>query len=80
MRTHVSAKGQVVIPKVVRETLALKQGDELDVSLDGTRIVLERTPRERRDWRRWEGILAGTSVLEDLMHEHREELEREGLL
>lgn len=79
MRTHVSAKGQVVIPKVVRETLALEQGDELVVSLDGERIVLEKAPREPRDWRRWEGRFAGLPLIEDLLEEHRREVERESL-
>jgi AbrB family looped-hinge helix DNA binding protein len=79
MRTHVSAKGQVVIPKLVREALALAQGDELDVWLDGERIILERAPRERKDWRRWEGRFAGLPLTEDLLDEHRRELERASL-
>jgi AbrB family looped-hinge helix DNA binding protein len=79
MRTHVSAKGQVVIPKAVRETMALQQGDELEVSLDGERIVLERAPKEPRDWRRWEGRFAALPLIEDLLEEHRREVEHESL-
>ncbi|MBI4700915.1 MAG: AbrB/MazE/SpoVT family DNA-binding domain-containing protein [Deltaproteobacteria bacterium] len=75
----VSSKGQVVIPRDVRAKLGLRQGDRLEVSLDGELIVLRRIDREpdRRDWRRWEGVLAGTTALQDHLAEHREEVERD---
>ena len=41
MKTKVSSKGQVVIPKEVRDRLGIKPGTILDVKVEGRRIVLE---------------------------------------
>ena len=82
MRTTVVGEGQVTIPAPLREALHINAGDELDVALDGERIVLSRAAHrgEVRDWRRWEGILEGSKAVEEHLREHREEIEREGLL
>ena len=43
-RTRISSKGQVVIPKAIRDALHLKAGETLEVSRDGRRIILETSP------------------------------------
>lgn len=40
MRTKVSEKGQITVPKAVRERLGIRPGDELDVVDEGGKIVL----------------------------------------
>jgi AbrB family looped-hinge helix DNA binding protein len=47
--TRISSRGQVVIPKAIRDALHLKTGEALEVRLQGRRIVLEtpEAPRER---------------------------------
>ena len=47
METKISTKGQVVLPRPVRERLGLRPGDTLDVRTDGDAIVL-RPRRGRR--------------------------------
>jgi antitoxin PrlF len=41
---RVSSKGQVTIPKAVRDALGLHEGDALVFRLEGQRAVLARTP------------------------------------
>ena len=40
----VTSKGQVTIPKAVRDALGIKAGDELIFRVEGNRAVLARTP------------------------------------
>ncbi|GAC1532619.1 MAG: hypothetical protein NVS3B12_10700 [Acidimicrobiales bacterium] len=40
----VTSKGQVTVPKAVREALGLEEGDELVFRVEGKRAVLARTP------------------------------------
>lgn len=46
MRTKVSEKGQITVPKAVRERLGIRPGDELDVLEEGGRIVLSKAEPE----------------------------------
>jgi antitoxin PrlF len=39
-----TSKGQVTIPKVVRDALALEEGDEVVFRVEGNRAVLAKTP------------------------------------
>lgn len=40
----VTSKGQVTVPKAVRDALGLKDGDEIVFRVEGNRAVLARTP------------------------------------
>lgn len=40
----VTSKGQVTVPKAVRDALGLKEGDEVIFRVEGNRAVLARTP------------------------------------
>ena len=41
---RVTSKGQVTVPKAVRDALGIKEGDEVVFRVEGTRAVLARTP------------------------------------
>ena len=40
----VTSKGQVTVPKAVREALGIEEGDNVVFRVDGNRAVLARTP------------------------------------
>lgn len=39
-----TSKGQITVPKAVRDALGLKEGDEVVFRVEGSRAVLARTP------------------------------------
>ena len=41
---RVTSKGQITVPKAVRDALGLETGDEVVFRVDGNRAVLARTP------------------------------------
>jgi antitoxin PrlF len=41
---RVTSKGQVTVPKAVRDALGIKQGDEVVFRVEGNRAILARTP------------------------------------
>jgi antitoxin PrlF len=41
---RVTSKGQVTVPKAVRDALGIEQGDEVVFRVEGNRAVLARTP------------------------------------
>ncbi|MGB9663085.1 MAG: AbrB/MazE/SpoVT family DNA-binding domain-containing protein [Moorellaceae bacterium] len=78
MITRLSSKGQIVLPKNIREQLALKEGAELKVEVIKGKIVLEPVvDKMEPGWRRWKGILKGSKVLEEHLAEHAIEVEQE---
>jgi antitoxin PrlF len=40
----VSSKGQITVPKAVRDALGIKEGDEVVFRVEGRHAVLARTP------------------------------------
>jgi AbrB family looped-hinge helix DNA binding protein len=41
---RVTSKGQITVPKAVRDALGIKQGDEVVFRVEGNRAILARTP------------------------------------
>jgi AbrB family looped-hinge helix DNA binding protein len=70
---RISAKGQVVIPKRVREQAGLHEGTLCAVEIRREGVLLRPT-RPASGWRRWEGVLAGTPALRDHLDDHRQEV------
>lgn len=75
-----SAKGQIVLPKAIREAMGLRKGDRLQLKLEGNCLILERgLPCYPREWRQWRGRLHGGQALDELLKEHAEEVDNERL-
>ncbi|MGD0805039.1 MAG: AbrB/MazE/SpoVT family DNA-binding domain-containing protein [Candidatus Bathyarchaeia archaeon] len=65
---RVSEKGQVVIPKRIRDKIGLETGDELTVNLVDQKIILRKRPKSYTDYMwglhgdAWRGVDAGEYV------------------
>lgn len=79
--TTLSSKGQVVIPRALRERWGLEAGATLDIEEIRDGLVLRvRKPSARqrgaRDWRAWRGAMKGTKLTNELLAERRREAKR----
>lgn len=80
--THkVGTKGQVVIPKAIRDEIGIKPGDEVTFEPSGSEVRVRRVeddPERRADEiRTLRGIWAGGAGTDELMQERRRERETE---
>lgn len=71
MTYKVGPKGQVVLPKALRDELGIRPGDEVNVRREDDTLVVRRARRESRLF----GALRGADV--DLIAELRSERQRE---
>lgn len=68
--THkVGPKGQVVIPKHMRDALGLRPGDEVDFALSDSGVLVE--PARHRP--ALKGALSGLELVEELERDRRAE-------
>jgi AbrB family looped-hinge helix DNA binding protein len=72
MTSRVGPKGQVVIPKALRDELGIVPGDEVAFSMVDDGVLVEPV-RGRPDLK---GTLEGSGLLEALESEHRDEVAR----
>ena len=74
----VSSKGQIVLPRNLRDALGLNEGARVNVTLEDDHIIIRRVESHaKQDWRRWRGCLKGTKALQEHIAEHAEEIEYE---
>jgi AbrB family looped-hinge helix DNA binding protein len=72
MKTHVSSRGQVVIPQEIRERLHLREGSELEVQVENDHLVL-RKAKTSAGWRTWQGRFKRVDLTKALEKERRAE-------
>ena len=72
MIVTLSSKGQLVIPKPLREALGLKKGTRFHVHLAADKIILE--PNVTSPIAALYGKYTGAELLTELETEHRQEL------
>jgi AbrB family looped-hinge helix DNA binding protein len=74
MTTTMGAKGQVVVPKAIRDEVGLQPGDPIEFELRDGEVVLSRGSREMRPLG---GRYAGTDLLTGLMEDHAREVAKD---
>ena len=79
--TTVSSKGQIVIPRHLREKHRLTSGVRLQITETGEGLVLSPIRRARAStrqsgWRALRGSAKGTDALKQHLEEHRREAKR----
>lgn len=67
MAQTIGPKGQVVVPKKIRDALGLKPGDSVVVHQHGNQVIIESTASQKA----LKGIFAGLNLLQDLEEEKR---------
>ena len=67
----VSSKGQIAIPKAVREKLNLDAGTELEIDVQGATLVMRRVVSKFPPWQTMRGMLKGGPSLTKALEEDR---------
>ncbi|MCG6880317.1 MAG: AbrB/MazE/SpoVT family DNA-binding domain-containing protein [Deltaproteobacteria bacterium] len=75
LTTRISSKGQIVIPKTIRDRLKISAGAFFNIRLENENIVL--TPEKATPIERLYNKFAGETILHELEKEHADEIARE---
>ena len=75
LKARLSSRGQLALPKEVRDQLSLGEGTCLTVRVEGDEVILRKAMTG--DWREWEGRFKGSNLLGDLARNRRKELARD---
>lgn len=77
-KATISAKGQISIPKTIRDRLNLKPGTQLALDVQGNQVVMRRLVPGFPDWRTMRGMFRGGADLqEELAKERAAELAKD---
>ena len=68
-----SSKGQIALPKLIREALNLSEGTRLTLDVRGSEIVLSREP----GWKKLRGLGSDPDLMAVFAEHRRAERERE---
>lgn len=80
MVTKLSSKGQLVIPKEIRQALNLEPGTEFEIEVVEGQIVLKPLVDKdevRRIVAEMRRLVDGVDLVDDIEAEHRREIERD---
>ena len=76
MKTHTNAKGQIVIPAILRRKYRIKEGTRIVITDNGDSIVLK--PITEEYLKKLQGSLKGAGALKILLHEKLIESQKNG--
>jgi AbrB family looped-hinge helix DNA binding protein len=78
MKTQLSERGQLVIPKKIRETIHVSKGDEFEVEIVGETIVLKPLRKfKAQKWQDYIGI--GEGIMDSYLKDKKKEKEHENV-
>ncbi len=79
MRATLSERGQVVIPKNIRQQLGLKKGTVLEVTVEDDKVVMKPVADavRVRHWEDLKGLLKGKYTTDELLKERMKDRELE---
>ena len=63
--TTISSKGQIAIPRPIRDRLNLKPGTEVALDVQGEHVIMKRLVSEFPDWHTMRGMFRGAGNLLD---------------
>jgi AbrB family looped-hinge helix DNA binding protein len=73
MKSRLSSKGQLIIPKAIRHSLALRSGSQFNIKVNNRKIILEPLQKDSPlDF--LYGKYAGIDLLGPLETEHQQEI------
>jgi len=64
LKAHLSSRGQLALPKAVRQQLGLQEGASLTVRVEGDEVILRKALAG--SWKGWKGRSKGSDILGDL--------------
>lgn len=67
---RITRKGQVTIPKKIRDSLGLKPGSEVDFKVEGGAYFLEKKVKGK-PIAKWAGFLRGNRTSDEIIEELR---------
>jgi AbrB family looped-hinge helix DNA binding protein len=70
-KATISSKGQIAIPKRVRERLNLRAGTLVSIDVQGEALIMKRIVSGYPDWRTMEGMARGGDSLTKALTEER---------
>lgn len=71
----VSSKGQIVLPKIVRDRLNLRAGTKLAIEVRGETLVMKRFDSGFPEWRTMRGMFKDApGLLQDLAEDRASEI------
>jgi AbrB family looped-hinge helix DNA binding protein len=74
LTVKVGERGQVVIPKAIRDEAGIRPGDQVEFELRDGEVVLSRGSREMPPLR---GRFAGSDLLTGLLEDHAKEVAKD---
>ncbi len=79
MKSIVGERGQIVIPKQIRERLGLEKGMVLEVETtkNDDAIMLKPTRKKRRDWTDWIGAFQEEGLVEEYLKDKKSDKKKE---